>query len=405
MSTSQLYHIQGGRELYFVRYQAIGGADYFYCYILPNYIKCPICKSKNVIKRGIRTRIIKAPPSGQRETFLVIDINRVFCPSCNKVRQVKLKVADPYKSYTKRLGKSILVDTEYMTIKDVSERYKVDFGISYNIMADDLLARYKNIDLSNVTIIAVDEILYKHGHKYLTIVVNYEDNKIIYVAKGKHAGALDDFYVQLTPEGCKRIKAVSMDMSQAYISSVQKNLPNTKIIFDHFHVIKLLNSHLSELRTELSKNMNKQSKKHIFGIRWLLLKNPENLSAGKNEQIRLMNALKENADLATGYYLKEAMRQIWKKEDKNAAKKELEQWIASAQATKIVQLIKMGNTLSKYEEGILNWYDFPISSGPMEGINNKIKVLMRRSYGIRNFNMLKYHLYALHESNLKYNKL
>ena len=405
MSTRLLYHTHGGKDLHYCRFETEGGIDFYYATVLPNYIKCPTCGNKDVIKKGIRRRIFSSVPTGHRANKIIVDINRVYCSKCNKIAQVKLIFADKMKSYTKRLEQAILIDSDRMCIRDLANRYKLNYDSCYKIIINNLKERYSSIDLTGITKLAIDEILFKHGHKYVTIVINYDNGKIIYAELGKHAGALKNFYEQLTPEGCAKIEAVSMDMSQAYISSVEKNLPNAKIIFDHFHVIKLLNTHLSNLRTELAHQLSKEGKKYLFGIRWLLLKNRDNLLDERNERERLDKALDDNKPLSTGYYLKEAIRQIWLQPDKISAKKVIDDWIISSKASNINQLEKMGETLKKYEYGILNWYDYKITSGQMEGINNKIKVLMRNSYGIRNFEVFKLHLFALHESRELYNKL
>jgi transposase len=375
------------------------GKTIYRAFVRPANIVCPICGTHDVIKRGVTTRTVHSVPSGHRPTFLEIDINRVLCPNCNVLSQVKIDCIEPNKRYTKKLRHCILKDSTTMTIKDLSERYHIGYNVCFNIILDDLKDRFSKIDLKDTKIICIDEILFQHGHRYITIILDYETKKIIYVSKGKHMGALDDFYKQLGPEGCNNIKAVSMDMSNAYISSVQQNLKNALIIFDNFHIVKLFNMKLTALRNQLAANLSKDKKKFLKGIRWLLLKNPENLSVARNEVNRLNEALKHNRPLALGYYLKEAMRKIWEQESAIQAQQHIDQWIESAKASKIKLIQDMGATIEKYSYGIINWYTFPISSGPLEGINNKIKNLMRRSYGLSNFENLKLHLFALHETS------
>ncbi|MCP4748166.1 MAG: transposase [Desulfobacteraceae bacterium] len=139
-------------------------------------------------------------------------------------------------------------------------------------------------------------------------------------------------------------------------------------------------------------------KQVLKGTRWLLLKNPENLNGDKNEQNRLENALQINQPLATAYYLKEDLRQFWKQKSKAAAKKFLYDWIGKAESSKITMLIKFAKTLRGHMFGLLNYYEHPISTGPLEGTNNKIKTLQKQAYGFRDMEFFKLKIQALHET-------
>jgi transposase len=139
-------------------------------------------------------------------------------------------------------------------------------------------------------------------------------------------------------------------------------------------------------------------KQVLKGTRWLLLKNPENLNGEKGEQSRLQEALKMNQPLATVYYLKEDLRQFWKQKSKSAAKKFLYNWIGKAESSKIAMLIKFARILKGRMFGLLNYYDHPISTGPLEGTNNKIKTLQKQAYGFRDMEFFKLKIHALHET-------
>ena len=158
-----------------------------------------------------------------------------------------------------------------------------------------------------------------------------------------------------------------MDMSPAYISAVLDHLPKATIVFDHFHVIKLFNDKLSDLRRDLYRETKESLQKAVLkGTRWLLLKNPENLDPEKKEKERLAEALKLNEPLSCAYYLKEDLRQIWLQPNKEIAERVFTDWIKRAQATGIKMLKKFANTLAGYKSGILAYYDYRISSGPLE---------------------------------------
>jgi transposase len=190
-----------------------------------------------------------------------------------------------------------------------------------------------------------------------------------------------------------------MDMSVAYRSAVSIHLPKAKIVFDHFHVINLFNEKLSELRRALYREATEVMHKQVLkGTRWLLLKNPENLDAAKNEKQRLEEALALNKPLATAYYMKDELRRFWEQPGKQFATAFLDGWIRRAEASGIKVLQQMGKTLAAYRSGLLAYYDAMITSGPMEGTNNKIKTMKRQAYGFRDQEFFKLKILAIHET-------
>ena len=129
-----------------------------------------------------------------------------------------------------------------------------------------------------------------------------------------------------------------------------------------------------------------------------MLKNPENLDKNRNESERLQEALQLNQPLATAYYMKEELRLLWDQADKAAAEKHLATWVARARASGIQMLRKFANTLLAHRSGILAYYDFPISTGPLEGTNNKIKTMKRQAYGFRDMEFFKLRIMAIHQT-------
>jgi transposase len=170
-------------------------------------------------------------------------------------------------------------------------------------------------------------------------------------------------------------------------------------VFDRFHVVKLLNKKLTQLRRELYRQATSDLKKKVLkGTRWLLLMNPENLDPVKGEPGRLRAALRLNESLATAYYLKEDLRQIWEQPNKRSARSKLLDWYHQAMSSGVRVLHDFARTLLKHSKGILAWYDYPISTGPLEGTNNKIKTLNRQHYGLRDGDFFTLKLYQLHEA-------
>lgn len=230
----------------------------------------------------------------------------------------------------------------------------------------------------------------------MTVVLDLESGAIVYVGQGKGAAALDPFWKRLRASHA-RIEAVATDMSAAYIRAVTDHLPDAQLVFDRFHIMKLFNDKLSVLRRELYREAAAGHAKNVLkGTRWLLLRNQENLDDEKNEWDRLQEALELNHSLATAYYLKEELRLLWEQESAWSAVGFLDAWCARARASGIRMLCTFADTLENHRKGILAWYSFPISTGPLEGTNNKIKTLTKMAYGFRDEEYFRLKLYALH---------
>jgi transposase len=283
-----------------------------------------------------------------------------------------------------------------MTIQDVAQHLQVTWDTIKDIQARSLQRRFGKPKLHKLKQIAIDEIAIGKGHRYVTVVLNLLSGAVVFVGDGKGADALTPFWRRLRHARAK-IVAVATDMSAAYIRAVRDNLPRAVHVFDHFHVIKLFNDKLSAFRRQLYLELSSdQDRKLLKGIRWLLLKNPENLDPQRNEEQRLEDALQLNAPLAIAYYLKEDLRQIWMQPDKQTARRVFCDWLARARASGIGMLTRFANTLESYQEGILAYYDYPISTGPLEGTNTKIQLMKRQAYGFRDIAFFKLKILGLH---------
>ena len=360
--------------------------------------KCSICGSYNVKPRGIKTRTLRTVPIGKKIVEIIVNINRLECLDCHIIRQERIEIADRKRTYTHAFERLVIDLSQHMTIKDVALYLKTSWDIVKDIQKRNLKKKFSRPNLKSLKYIAIDEISVRKGHKYLTIVMDLLSGKIVYVGDGKGADSLQDFWKRLKRSKAY-IEAVSIDMSPAYIEAVQTNLSHAAIVFDHFHVVKLFNDKLSKLRCKLHRELNDGLQKETLkGTRWLLLKNPENLDNEKNEKQRLEEALELNKPLATAYYMKEDLRQIWSQDNKENAKIFIKDWIKRARASGIQILKKFANTLSAHASGILAYYDHKISTGPLEGMNNKIKTMKRQAYGFRDLEFFKLKIYALHQT-------
>jgi Transposase and inactivated derivatives len=361
-------------------------------------LRCPQCGSAAVWAQGGEERTFRTLPIGGKPVQLQFKVPRVMCFACFQARQVKLAFADPRKHYTRGFERYALELSRYMTIQDVAKHLQVSWDTIKDMQARSLQRRFGKPKLHQLKEIAIDEIAVGKGHRYLTVVLNLHSGAVVFVGDGKGVEALEIFWKRLRRARAK-VRAVATDMSPAYIRAVRDNLPRAVHVFDHFHVIKLFNEKLSDFRRELYLQAScDRERKVLKGTRWLLLKNPENLDDHRNELQRLEEALRLNKPLALAYYLKEDLRQIWSQPNKRTARRVLRDWLARARASGIRMLVQFAATLKKHQEGVLNYYHYPISTGPLEGTNTKIQVMKRKAYGFRDYAFFKLKILGLHET-------
>jgi transposase len=398
MSTSLLYHAFCIRGYEYVRTEYQDGQVIFTIRQDAKTLCCGACGSREVRPKGRAERRFRSLPIGSRSTIVVFRIPRVVCQACGLARQVEVSFADPRRSYTKAFERYALELSLHMTILDVAQHLEVSWDVVKDIQKRDLLRRYAKPKLKHLRQIAIDEIAIAKGHRYVTVVMDLESGAVVFVGDGKGGDALKPFWKRLRSSKAK-IKAVAMDMSPAYWEAVSTYLPKATIVFDHFHVIKLFNGKLSDLRRKLHREATDKLHKDVLkGTRWLLLKNPENLDAERDEKQRLEEALALNKSLATAYYLKEDLRQFWSQPGKTLAAAFLRGWIRRATASGIRMLQQMAKTLAVHRKGLLAYYDVPITTGPLEGTNNKIKTMKRQAYGFRDHEFFKLKILGIHKT-------
>ena len=386
MSAEALYR-EMGLKGYVVEdtWEAQNGSLFVLVSVPRESLRCRACGSRRVHLHEWQQRFWKAAPLGLTPVIVTLKSPRVKCLRCGCKTWHQPSFADGQRRVTQAFERCLEAWLSRLTIQDVVET----FGISWNTVCDIDLRRLKKLSrpgLAGLQRLAIDENYLGKSHKYITVVLDLDTRAIVSVTKGRGQKALTGFFSRLKQAGAK-IKAVATDMAGGYIAAVMTHLPKARLVFDHFHVIRLMNEKLTTLRREMFHELQDRLHRDVLkGVRWLLLKNPENLTQNDtvDEKARLQEALKLNEPLATAYYLKDELRQFWKQPSKSAAEKFLTDWCRRAHATSIRVLQTMSNTLLAHRRGLLNWYDEPISTGPLEGINNKIGALQRRAYGFRN---------------------
>jgi len=227
--------------------------------------------------------------------------------------------------------------------------------------------------------IGIDEVSYRKHHHYLSVIADHRSGDVVWAGEGRSEDAVNVFFDRLGPERCARIQAVSIDMSQAFINAVSAKCPNATIAFDPFHVVKLANKAVDEVRREeVRQRKGTPEAKAIKGTRWTLLKAPE--SHSDEDALRLSEVARMNRRLYRTYLFKEELRTLYQCTPESAPR-HLNACLAWASRSRIPALVKLGRTLRAHYDGILAAIRLGLSNGRMEGINNKIGVLKHRAYG------------------------
>lgn len=343
-------------------------------------------------------RLFRGVPVGRKPVWFAAQIPRVRCERCGITRQVRIPFAEEKRRHTRQFERYALELAQITTTQHAARHLDVSWDTVRDIEARHLGKHYSKPRLRHLKRLAIDEIYLGKSVKFLTVVLDLESGAIVFIGRGKGAEALDPFWKRLHGSRA-RIEAVAADMSLAYALAVRQHLPDAVLVNDRFHVIKLYNEMLTKLRRELHREATTQLEKDVLkGTRWLLLKRLDNLDDARGEPGRLLQALQLNRSLAVAYYLRDDLNEFWEQPDKWAAERWLQAWIEDAEGSGIRLLQKFAKTLASRRSSLLAWYDYPISTGPLEAVNNKIKLLNRQAFGYRNREFFRLKLYALHNA-------
>lgn len=358
-----------------------------------NTIRCPCCKSFEVRIKETKERTFRMVNLGEKRTQLKINVHKIWCQKCDKKAWIEPFFACGKLPMTKSFIKYIIQLTAMTTLLCVALFLGLQWKTVKNIDKANLSKRAKQFSFKKLRYISIDEIAIKKGHKYMTIFTDISTGQIIHAVEGRSEEVLRPF-LKLLSKKAKRLRGIGIDMSAAYASSIKKHLPSVSIIFDHFHVTKLLNNTIDKIRrSEYAKCQNK-GLLLLKGQRFLLLRNFVDLE--DRQKSSLQQLLEINRSLAIAYSMKEQFRLFWLCGSKAEGARFLCWWIIQAIESGVEQLAKTARTLLYHAEGLISYFEHKIDNGKAEGINNKIKVLKRNAYGFRDQEYFKLRLYNLH---------
>ncbi len=261
---------------------------------------CHRCERKVKEIHSYHQRTIRDLNLLDARTFITISYRTLRCPSCGDVVE-KMEMVDFYQRVTRRLAHYILELCQFMTIREVARHLGLDWKTIKEIHKGFLKERFSKESLGLPRILAVDEIFLRKGHHYLTVILNWENGRVLWVGEGRKYETLKAFFDSLSQKQRDSIEAVAMDMWDPYIKAIKECCPNASIVFDQFHVVRAFGKVIDRVRNAEYRKANREGKEVIKGSKYLLLKNREHLR--KEERPKLRALLELNQALTTVYIL------------------------------------------------------------------------------------------------------
>ena len=399
---------------------------------------CPDCGSAKAKYYKAGVRLIQCQGFGRLKAFVEVAVHHIYCPECRSMSYERLEfLTNPRARVTRAFEKELVAERRRMSITDVAEVFGVSRRTVREAEVRALELKYRSVPLKGVRRIGIDEVYVFHGERggrqFVTVVRDLDTGRVLNVSRGKGEDALKMFASRLRRSGvAAEIECVTMDMANAFANFAEHNLPNALVVFDHFHVVKMINDIINKIRRaamakinaetrqalralDLSKeerevvarlekkikDRQEKAKKVLKGNMKLPLMNGEDVEKDPKAKAKLDKMLEEYSDLGKAYLLKEELRSIYANAKAPLeAKALLEAWIAKARASDVRHLETMANTMEKNLEGVLGFWKFPgATNAKTEGFNNKIRWLVKQAYGYRDWHYFRLKVFDL--PNLK----
>jgi transposase len=334
-------------------------------------------------------------PLWQIAIFFVYVMRRVDCPRCGvKIERVpwadgKSTLSNTYRwflaGWAKRLCWKEVAEAFGTTWQNVfrSVKHAVSWGLAHR-------------DLSGIEAIGVDEIQWQRGHKYLTLVYQIDENckRLLWIGKDRTTKTFLRFFRMLGKERSAALRYVCSDMWKPYLKVIAKKASQTIHILDRFHIMQKMNKAIDEVRAGEARRLKADGYEPILKhSRWCLLKRRENLT--EKQTVKLSELLRYNLQSVRAYLLREDFQRFWEYTSPSWAAKFLDQWCTRTMRSKIEPMKTVARTLRNHEELILNWFRAKgtVSAGTVEGLNNKVKLTTRKSYGFRTYGAIELALF------------
>lgn len=312
--------------------------------------------------------------------MLQIEYRKIWCGHCGGVRVEQLEFVDTHQRVTHRLAAyAAQLCKAGLSVEAVARHLELDPKTVKAIDKATLQAEFGKTIYDGLKRLAIDEIAVKKGHNYMTVVLDYDTGRVVWMGEGRQNATIDAFFEAMPTEVREGIEAVAIDMWEPYINAVKRWCRQADVVFDLFHVVKAFNKVIDDIRNEEYRNADATGRETLKGSKYLFLKNWGNLK--REGRVQLEEILALNERLNTIYWLKDLLAHIWDYHYPGWAKKMLAEWCEVARQDGHPALVKFAEKLERHRYGIISHCKHPIHTSKLEGVNNKIKVVKRIAYG------------------------
>lgn len=322
--------------------------------------------------------------------YVRFEIRRLHCRRCNAVKRERLSFLADNPFYTKRFAYYVGQRCRASSIKEVAEELQLDWDTVKELEKQYMQAQLDRVGMPGPKAIGIDEISVRKGHTYRIVVSDLHRRRPIWFGgKDRSEASMDEFYRFLGEKKVKRIRLAVMDMWKAFRNSTTTHAPQAAILFDKFHVMKHLGEALDKIRKSEYARLDGKQRCFIKGQKYTLLSHPQNLTGSARKNLKLL--LAANKRLNTAYVLKESFGQLWDYSSEAWARKFFENWRAQLKWQRLGPYEKFAEMIERHWDGIAAYCkpENKVSLGFVEGLNNKIRVIQRRAYGLRDEEYLR----------------
>lgn len=343
-------------------------------------LRCGNCGRKSVARHGRKGKTRKWRHLGVWGTpvWLVGRVCRVVCSRCG-VRTMAVPWARVGSPFTRAFEDEVAWFMQKTNQTATAQYFGISWPTAGKIARRVVSEKIDKERLENLRLLGIDEISYGRPRKFLTVVVDHQQHRVIWAAEGQSAKTLTEFFQLLGPEKCSAIEAVSIDMDPAFEKAIRENLPNAQIVYDRFHIVQLLSRAVDQIRRDQVRNAPPDEKVDLKGARYPLLKNPWNLKPA--EERKLATVQKTNQPLYRGYLLKETFQTLYDASTPEQADTIFNNWFAWARRSKLEPFKKLALTLKEHYNGIRLFIEKKLTNAPVEGFNSKIRMISHRAFG------------------------
>ena len=312
------------------------------------------------------------------------------CRRCGSVKRERLEFLVDNALHTKRFALYVGRRCRSSAIKDVAQELNLDWHTVKRLEMDYMREQIRRVGTPGPKVIGIDEISIRKGHTYRIVVSDLERRRPIWFGGDDRSEAsMDQFYRFVGQKKAKRVRLAVMDMWKAFRTSTQSHAPNAAILFDKFHVMKHLGEALDKIRKSEYARLEGKQRHFIKGQKYTLLSHPQNLTGTARKNLKLLLAANQRLNVA--YLLKESFGQLWEYNSEAWARKFFENWRAQLKWQRLKPYEKFAAMIERHWDGIAAYCkpENKVALGFVEGLNNKIRVLQRRAYGLRDEEYLR----------------